>query len=158
MRRNAKLTMFIIMFLLLGYPITITFAEEAWKIETDTDALGYVHKTASIKNSFGFRLAVIGKIKQPTCYLYVPSQYPAVSREGFYLLLQVDNNPVKRSMYVEKVGVGWSAAVIYPDNDLMRQLKQGHTIKIRYYGITGWKGDIPFTLKGSSKAITEALR
>jgi len=50
------------------------------------------------------------------------------------------------------------AALFYPSDDLILELKQGNMLKISYYGTSGWSAAIAFTLMGSSKAITEATK
>lgn len=129
-------------------------AEERWVVETEVDHMERVHKIAMVRNSLGFSFNLLGTKKSVKGGLSIPFNYPLISDKADYLKIQIDQNPIQRPIFVRRGRV----ALLYPDEDLIRQIKQGHKLKISYYGATGWTGAIVFSLNGSSRAINEALR
>lgn len=155
MRNKLKLTILVIIVLSVGLPFTIGFADESWKIESEIDEWDRIHKIAVIENSLGFKFAITGKTTKGV--LYIPFKYPALSKRGQYFKLQIDRHPIKKLIYVT-MERNQRAAFFYPRDQLITQLKEGNMLKISYYGTSGWTGAISFSLKGSSNAITEAIR
>ena len=124
-----------------------------WKVDTIENSKGYIQPIAQVKNKFGFTFMVsVNEKGEKTAGLVIPPQYHRIAGNSVFIKFQVDDYQMQRKTFnMESEGYG---ANFYLSKKDIHQIKQGHTLKIKYLREIGWSGTIRFDLKDSRKTIS----